>query len=64
MIETADYEAVACKVVVNQRGQFSIWSAGRENLPGWVDSGKSGTREECLAYIRDVWRDIRPLVRH
>jgi MbtH protein len=23
--------------------------------------GKSGTKEECLAYIKEVWTDMRPL---
>jgi len=25
------------------------------------DAGKSGTKEECLAYIKEVWTDMRPL---
>ena len=28
---------------------------------GWNDAGKSGTKEECLAYIKEVWTDMRPL---
>jgi uncharacterized protein YbdZ (MbtH family) len=27
----------------------------------WTDVGKSGTKEECLAYIKEVWTDMRPL---
>jgi MbtH protein len=49
------------KVVVNQEEQYSIWPADRENAPGWKDVGKSGTKEECLAYIKEVWTDMRPL---
>ena len=26
-----------------------------------VDAGKSGTKAECLAYIKEVWTDMRPL---
>lgn len=27
----------------------------------WTDVGKSGTKAECLAYIKEVWTDMRPL---
>jgi len=49
------------KVVVNHEEQYSIWPADRENALGWTDAGKSGTKEECLAYIEEVWTDMRPL---
>lgn len=49
------------KVVLNHEEQYSIWPALRENAPGWRDEGKNGTREECLAYIKEVWTDMRPL---
>ena len=49
------------KVVVNQEEQYSIWPADRENPLGWRDAGKSGSKAECLAYIKEVWTDMRPL---
>lgn len=49
------------KVVVNHEEQYSIWPAERDNPLGWRDGGKSGTREECLAHIKEVWTDMRPL---
>ena len=49
------------KVVVNHEEQYSIWPADRENALGWNDAGKSGTKSECLAYIEEVWTDMRPL---
>lgn len=49
------------KVVLNHEEQYSIWLADRENALGWLDAGKSGTKEECLAYINEVWTDMRPL---
>jgi MbtH protein len=48
-------------VVVNDEEQYSIWPADREILLGWKTAGKSGTKEACLAYINDVWTDMRPL---
>ena len=49
------------RVVVNDEEQYSIWSAERELPLGWRAVGKSGTKDECLAYIKDVWVDMRPL---
>lgn len=49
------------KVVVNDEGQYSIWPSDRENALGWQDAGKSGSKTECLAYIKEVWTDMRPL---
>lgn len=49
------------KVVVNHEEQYSIWPVDRENALGWNDAGKSGTKPECLAYIKEVWTDMRPL---
>ena len=49
------------KVVVNHEQQYSIWPADRENARGWRDVGKSGSKWECLAYIEEVWTDMRPL---
>lgn len=49
------------KVVLNHEEQYSIWPANRENAPGWNDAGMSGTKAECLAYIKEVWTDMRPL---
>jgi uncharacterized protein YbdZ (MbtH family) len=49
------------RVVINHEEQYSIWLADRENPPGWRDGGRVGKKEECLAYIGEVWTDMRPL---
>jgi len=49
------------KVVVNHEEQYSIWPADRPNPPGWDDGGKSGNKQDCLAHIKEVWTDMRPL---
>ena len=49
------------KVVINHEEQYSIWPADRENPAGWRDVGKSGLKQECLAFIGEVWTDMRPL---
>jgi MbtH protein len=49
------------KVLVNHEGQYSIWPQERENPLGWKDAGRSGSKVECLTYVREVWTDMRPL---
>jgi MbtH protein len=49
------------KVVINHEEQYSIWPADKESPLGWSDAGKSGLKGECLAYIKEVWTDMRPL---
>ncbi len=48
-------------VVVNDEEQYSIWPAGRDLPSGWHAAGRSGPKAECLAYITEVWTDMRPL---
>jgi MbtH protein len=48
-------------VVMNHDEQYSIWPADREIPLGWNDVGKTGTKAEVLAYIEEVWTDMRPL---
>ncbi len=49
------------KVVVNTEEQYSIWFADREAPAGWREVGVNGQKSECLAYIKEVWTDMRPL---
>jgi uncharacterized protein YbdZ (MbtH family) len=49
------------KVVVNHEEQYSIWPEYKANPPGWQGVGKTGLKAECLAYIKEVWTDMRPL---
>lgn len=51
----------AHRVVVNHEGQYALWFADRDAPAGWSDAGRAGSREECLAYIEEVWTDMRPL---
>lgn len=54
-------DETAYEVVVNPEEQYSIWPASREKPLGWKGVGKTGPKAECLAYIREVWTDMRPL---
>ncbi|MBT3830743.1 MAG: MbtH family protein [Chromatiales bacterium] len=56
-----DDEGSLFKVVVNHERQYSIWPQDRDSPLGWDEEGKEGTKAECLAYIEEVWTDMRPL---
>jgi uncharacterized protein YbdZ (MbtH family) len=49
------------KVVVNHEDQYSIWPDYKEMPFGWKDVGKIGLKADCLAFINEVWTDMRPL---
>lgn len=49
------------KVVVNHEEQYSIWPDYKDVPLGWKHVGKTGLKAECLAYIKEVWTDMRPL---
>jgi MbtH protein len=48
-------------VVVNHEEQYSIWPEYKAVPKGWKTVGRTGQKQECLDYIKDVWTDIRPL---
>lgn len=49
------------KVVVNHEEQYSIWPAHKELPLGWNEVGVQGLKDVCLAHIKEVWTDMRPL---
>src|ERR1051326_9077406 len=49
------------KVVMNHEEQYSIWADYKDIPLGWKHAGKTGPKAECLAYIKEVWTDMRPL---
>lgn len=61
MSNISNEDEIAYKVVVNHEEQYSIWPAGRANAAGWRDAGKTGSKAECLAAIKELWTDMRPL---
>ncbi|GAK61712.1 putative MbtH-like protein [Candidatus Vecturithrix granuli] len=52
---------ITYNVVVNHEEQYSIWPVEKDMPLGWKAVGKTGSKAECLAYIKEVWTDMRPL---
>ena len=48
-------------VVVNHEEQYSIWPDDKVIPNGWKAVGKSGNKQQCLNYIKDIWTNILPL---
>jgi MbtH protein len=48
-------------VVMNHEEQYSIWPLDLAVPAGWREVGRTGSKAECLAYIEEVWTDMRPL---
>ena len=61
MTRSDETVGVRFAVVVNIEEQYSIWPADRELPRGWRAEGTSGTKDDCLAHIQEVWTDMRPL---
>ncbi|MGO1080512.1 MbtH family protein [Inquilinus sp. CA228] len=55
-----DRDDTVFHVVVNHEEQYSIWPDYKEIPEGWAAVGKTGPKAECLAYIAEVWTDMRP----
>jgi len=56
-----DSEDTCFRVVINHEEQYSIWPDYKDVPKGWREVGKTGTKQECLKYIDEVWIDMRPL---
>jgi len=48
-------------VLVNAEEQYSLWPEDVAVPAGWRTTGKVGSKQECLDYVRSVWTDMRPL---
>jgi MbtH protein len=61
MPDVSEGQTVAYVVVVNRKGQYSIWPADKDPPRGWALADKRGAKSECLSHIDEVWKDMRPI---
>lgn len=54
-------DLIVYRVVVNHEEQYSIWPAHKKAPLGWTETGVTGPKQDCLAHIKEVWTDMRPL---
>ena len=48
-------------VLINHEEQYSLWPSYKPIPAGWKAIGEERTKNECLAYVDEVWTDMRPL---
>ena len=53
-------EDISYQVLINDEEQYSLWPADHEVPAGWRPVGKEGSKQECMAYVDEVWTDMRP----
>ncbi|MFB6372045.1 MAG: MbtH family protein [Bradymonadaceae bacterium] len=53
-------ENITFAVVTNHEEQYSIWPDFKEIPDGWIRVGATGSKDECLDYIEEIWTDMRP----
>jgi len=57
-----DEDKTIYRLLVNHEEQYCIWAARRPIPLGWHDVGKKpGLKSEILAFVKEVWTDMRPL---
>jgi MbtH protein len=61
MANSDDDDTTIYRVLVNHEEQYSLWPSYLEIPAGWREAGKSGPKDDCLAFVREVWTDMRPL---
>ena len=61
MTDDAAEDTRSYTVLINGEEQYSLWLAELAIPGGWRSTGKVGSKQECLEYVRTVWTDLRPL---
>ncbi|STY10005.1 MbtH family protein [Legionella quinlivanii] len=61
MLNQIDNDQKIYNVVINDEGQYSIWPANKNKPEGWSEAGFQGLKKDCLLYIKEAWKDMRPL---
>ncbi len=56
---TQHYEEIF-EVVINLEDQYSIWPQKKDMPYGWKTVGKTGPKDVCLMYIKEIWTDMKP----
>jgi MbtH protein len=46
-------------VLVNERGQHSLWPDFIRSPPGWTMIGPKGDRDTCIRWVDGNWTDMR-----
>jgi MbtH protein len=60
MMPAAEILPETWSVVRDQEDRYSVWPDDKALPVGWSKEPVSGTRDECLLKIKEIWVDPRP----
>lgn len=60
MVNPFENEAGTYLVLINDKGQYSLWPAFLEVPSGWTVIYGQESRQLCLDYINSHWDDMKP----
>jgi MbtH protein len=61
-VDNTDAERDAAFIVLrNDEEQYSLWPAHKSVPAGWRAVTPPRSKADCLAYVDEVWVDMRPL---
>lgn len=63
MSRDKEEETILYQAIINSEGQYSIWPADRGVPKEWQAAGRTGNKQECFDYIKDMWDRMGPLKR-
>jgi MbtH protein len=58
--ETKNPQATVYEIIVNDDHQFTVWPSKGPIPKGWRYIGKSGTRAELEAHLKEMYVETRP----
>lgn len=56
-----DEDTATYIVLMNDEEQHSLWPSFKSVPAGWRVVRGPGSKQECMDYVDEVWKDITPL---
>ncbi|QOY92801.1 MbtH family NRPS accessory protein [Massilia sp. UMI-21] len=60
MIDEQNADSRVYIVLVNDEEQYSLWPRNQDVPAGWRSIDFSGTKDECMKHVDEIWTDMRP----
>lgn len=60
MANNNDAKVIEYQVLKNEQDQYSLWLAYKDVPFGWMQVLAPTSKENCLKYINQKWKDMRP----
>lgn len=52
------------RVLVNEKGQYSMWPDGNDVPKGWTSVFGPTDRQSCLDHVKESWSEMSPSSPH